>query len=387
MTRKTLTIMQIIPELGIGGAEQGCLDMADAIQQNGHKSIVVSFGGTRIHELRGKNTKFIKMPVHSKNPIVMWKNYKEIVLLIEQYKIDIVHVRSRAPAWSAFFACKHTQTALVCTVHSTYSGNHLYLKRLYNSAMLKGDHTIAISKTIANYINQSFQVDEFKLSVINRGVDTTYFDKDRVSEKEKDKLLKKWGLKKNKPLLLMPARITARKGHLLLINALNLIKTKNYQCVILGPIQSNDNYLKKVQSLIDKHHLGEKVKIKDACKQMPTAYALADVVLTPSITPEAFGRIAVEAQAMGVPVIATDYGEYKHTVVDKKSGWKFPVNDAKKFASCIDEALNADEQTKKNMSLYASENARVNYTKEKMCNDTMSVYEQVLNHQLQVTAQ
>ena len=378
MQNRKFNIMQIIPELGIGGAEQGCIDVAEAIHLSGNNSFIVSYGGTRVHELRQLKSTFIKLPVHSKNPFTIWSNITKLRSLIRKHKIDVVHVRSRAPAWSAYFACKSLGVPMVCTVHSTYSGNDSYFKRLYNSSMMRGHHTIAISQTISDYINQSFTVNPSSLTIINRGVDISYFNPQLIRLVDQQRILKQWGITADKPIFLMPARITPRKGHLLLLDALELLSEKNYWCVILGPIQNKTKYYNQLLNLIDKKKLSKQVIIADASLEMPLAYSVADFVLTPSVTPEAFGRIAVEAQAMGKPVIATDYGEYRYTVHQNKTGWKFPVKDAKAFASCIENAMNISSSEKSYMSDEAICNVHKNYTKSQMCAETIKVYQKLV---------
>lgn len=378
MDKKKLTILQIIPELGTGGAEQGCIDIAAELVKAGARSIVVSNGGSRVNDLLRIKSEHITMPVHSKNPITMLNNVGRLKRLIRKEKIDVVHVRSRAPAWSAYYACKRTDTPFVTTVHAAYKGNENKFKRFYNSIMGKGDRVIAISDFIAGYIRENFKTDLRNLVTIPRGVDMARFRPELVTPERAIQLEKAWRVPDGAPLILMPGRVSKIKGHHVLIEALEKLGRRDVFCIMVGPNQGRDEYQMELEETITRKNLSGIVRIVDSCSDMPAAYSLASVVVAPSIVPEGFGRVPIEAQAMGRPVIASDYGGFKGTIIDKQTGWLFPVGDAKALAECLRQALSMTEAQRHEQAHIAINHVRNTFTKDKMCNDTLDVYADIL---------
>jgi glycosyltransferase involved in cell wall biosynthesis len=378
MNQKQLTIMQIIPELGIGGAEQGCIDIAAEIVKSGAKSIVVSNGGSRVPDLLRIKSDHIHLPVHSKNPIVILKNIKRLKKLILKHDVDIVHVRSRAPAWSAYHACKATKTPLVTTVHAAYKGNENKVKRYYNSAMTKGTRVIAISKFIAGYINEYFDVDSRNLVVIPRGVDMTKFKPELVSGERAMALVKQWRIPDGIPLILMPGRVSKIKGHHVLIEALEKLGRRDIFCVMVGPNQGRNDFQNELEQSIEDKGLSGIVRIVDQCTDMPSAYYLSSIVVAPSIVAEGFGRTPVEAQAMGRPIIASRSGGFEETILDKQTGWLFKSGDSDALAECLRQALSLDDEQRTNLATQAVNHVQQNFTKDMMCDKTMEVYADIL---------
>lgn len=375
---KQLTIMQIIPTLGTGGAEQGCIDIAAEIVKSGARSIVVSNSGSRVPELLRIKSDHIHLPVHSKNPFVMLQNTRAIKSLIKKHDVDIVHVRSRAPAWSAYRACKATRTAFVTTVHAAYKGNDNNFKRYYNSIMARGDRIIAISTFIAEYVRNNFTIDNRNLVIIPRGVDMDKFRPELVKPDRAINLAKQWRVPDGVPLILMPGRVSKIKGHHVLLEALEKLGRRDIFCIMVGPNQGRNEFQESLERTIEEKNLGGIVRIVDACSDMPSAYSLASVVVAPSIVPEGFGRVPIEAQAMGRPVIASDYGGFRETIADKQTGWLFKVGDSDHLAECLRQALSLTNDQREQFALQAIANVHQNFTKDKMCNDTMDVYADIL---------
>lgn len=378
MNQKKLTILQILPSLGVGGVEQGCIDVASEIVKSGARSLVVSNGGSRVNDLLRIKAEHIAMPVHSKNPITMWRNVKRLKKLMKKEKVDIVHARSRAPAWSAYLACKQTDTPFVTTVHGAYKGNENKTKRLYNSIMTKGDRVIAVSHFMASYIRENFKIDERNLVIIPRGVDLERFRPDLVSAERAINIAKAWRVPDGVPLILMPGRVSKIKGHHILIEALEKLGRRDVFCIMVGPNQGRNEFQEELEQTITRKNLSGIVRIVDSCADMPAAYSLASVVVAPSTVQESFGRVPIEAQAMGRPVIASDYGGFKETVIDRETGWLFPVGDATMLAECIRQALALNEQQRHALAARAMSHIYHNFTKDKMCNDTMEVYADIL---------
>lgn len=384
---KKPVVMQILPALQSGGVERGAVDIAKALKKADFESIVVSKGGILVYQLREAGITHITLPVHRKNPLTIFLNIKKIVDLINQHRVDIVHVRSRAPMISAYFACKKTGTKLVSTVHGTYSLNLLNwkvfpLKRIYNAMMLKADAIIAVSGFIKKYLLQNYpkEIANFspeKITVIHRGAEIEYFNSNRVSKNRLIDISKNWNLPEDKKIILLPARFTAWKGHEFLIEA--LLKVKNdFLCVMAGSDHGHKKFRKKIEARIIKEGLAGKIKIVGICKDMPAAYAIAHLVISSSIKPEAFGRIAIEAQAAGKVLIATNIGGTLETVIDGETGFLVDVGDVEKFAELIDKVLDMPKSEADKIGVAAHKNVAENFSNQKMCDETIKLYKSLL---------
>ncbi len=384
---KKPVVMQILPGLQSGGVERGVIDIAKALKKSDFEPIVVSKGGILVYQLREAGIAHIELPVHSKNPLTIYSNNKKIAKLIAEYHVDIVHVRSRAPMWSAYFACKKTHTKLVATVHGTYSLNLFGwkifpLKRIYNALMLKADEIIAVSGFIKDYLIKNYQKNHLtsladKIVTIQRGAELGYFDYAKVSKNRIIDLSKKWHLPDDKKIILMPARFTAWKGHEFLIEALSQVKN-DFFCVMIGSDHGHKKFRKRIENKIVEKNLAGKVQLCGICKDMPTAYAVSHLVVCPSVRAEAFGRIAIEAQASSRIIIATKIGGSLETVIDGKTGFLVEVGDVEKFAQLIDKALEMPKEEADEMGAAGRKNIEENFSNEKMCNETIKVYREVL---------
>lgn len=373
------TILQILPALGgSGGVERGSVEIAGAIVDAGGRAIVASEGGIQTHELKRVNADHVTLPLASKNPIVMYRNIQRIADLIRQEKVDIVHVRSRAPAWSAYFACKKTGKPFLTTFHGTYSiGN--FLKRKYNAIMTKGERVIAISEFIAGHVRRHYGVPVGKIRVIHRGVDIDKFDADKVSAERVIKLSTDWRMPDGVPIIMMPGRLTRWKGQLVLIDALAKLGHTNIRCLLVGSAQGREAYRTEIEKRVMEHGLEEVVRIIDHCDDMPAAYMLTDLVISASTDPEAFGRVVAEAQAMGRPVIATDHGGAKETVKVGETGWRTKPGDVDSLAQALSEGLSMDEKRRGIMAANAVAHIRKNFSKAQMCEKTLDVYNEILS--------
>ena len=375
------TILQILPGLESGGVERGTIDIAIALKNEGFTPLVASKGGILTYQLREAKITHLTLPVHSKNPFVIYKNIKRLVDAIKKYKIDLIHVRSRAPMWCAYFACKKTGTKLVSTVHGTYSLKFwkwkiFPLKRIYNQIMLKADHVIVVSNFIKGYL-KNYPIDvSAKTSVINRGADLNYFTKDVKINRSLD-LIKQWNLPEDKKIILMPARFTSWKGHEFLIDSLTKVKG-DFCCVMIGSDHGHEKYRQSLERKIINLGLSQKVKIVGMCKDMPAAYALSHFVLFPSVRPEAFGRISIEAQACEKVVIATNIGGARDTVIDGQTGFLVEPFAVDNFAKLIDKSLEMSEEEANKMGALGRQNVEENFSNQRMCADTLAVYSRLL---------
>ncbi len=380
-----LKVLQVIPKLGYGGAETGCYDIAHYLPENGCKSFIVTSGGDLTKFINKEKVKLIKLPVHSKNPLLILLNTLALIFIIIFNNITIVHARSRAPAWSCLFATKITRRKFVTTFHGTYNFNNK-LKRFYNSVMVKSNLIIAGSNFIFSHIknNYSDYLDiKNKLLVIFRGINVDYFDHTTKTEIEEKKLLKNWGIEENKKIILLPGRLTSWKGQELFLEAINMVNIQlgyeAFYAVILGSEQGRDLYKKKLIRLSEQYRMTKQVKFIDHCKDMALAYKVSDIVVSSSIEPEAFGRVAVEAQSMQKVIIASDIGGSNETVINEKTGYLFESGNAKSLSDKILKVLNLDETTIKTIGIEGRKNIVSKFNVEKMCFSTYSEYKKLIN--------
>lgn len=373
----TPVILQIIPELGAGGAEQGCIDMAAAITEAKAKAIVVSNGGYRVSELARIGATHIDMPVHSKNPLVMWQNIRRLKKIIKKHNVSIVHVRSRAPAWSAWRAVKDTKARFVTTCHAPYniSGK---AKHFYNSSIAKGEIVIAVSEYVAQYLKKNYDINPDRVRTIHRGIPIDRFHPTAVNPDRMINVAKEWRIEDGANIVMMPGRLTRWKGHSVLIEAMAKLRRDDVFCVMIGSDQGREEYRKELEKTIEEYALGAQMRIVDQCQDMPAAYMLSTVVVSASTDPEGFGRVPVEAQAMGRPIIASDHGGAQETIVRGETGWHVPVGDAGALATAIQEALSLDAQQRAVLATRSMSHVAANFTKEMMTDKTLGIYAELL---------
>ncbi len=380
-----LKVLQVIPKLGYGGAETGCYDLAHYLPENNCSSYIVTSGGELLKFIDRKKVKVIKLPVHSKNPFLILFNSIALIFIILLNNISIVHARSRAPAWSCLFATKITRRKFVTTFHGTYNFKNS-IKKFYNSVMVRSDLIIAGSNFIFSHINQNYPkyLDlKKKFLVIFRGINVDYFDSTTTLDNEENRLISDWEVDKNKKIILMPGRLTAWKGQETFIEALNLVNKElgydSFNAVILGSDQGRDIYTKKIKRLAEQYRLTSQLKFIEHCKNMPLAYKISDIVVSASVEPEAFGRVAVEAQSMEKPIIASDIGGSNETIIDNVTGFLFQSGNAEALSKKIVEALQLDESRLKSIGIEGRKNIIKKFNVEKMCFSTYSEYKKLLN--------
>ena len=380
-----LKVLQVIPRLGYGGAETGCYDLAHYLHEQDCKSYIVTSGGELIKYIDKKKVKLIKLPVQSKNPLIILINSIALTLLILFLNISIVHARSRAPAWSCYIATKITRRKFVTTFHGTYNFKNS-IKKFYNSIMVKSDVLIAGSNFIFSHISENYQKflnSKKKFLVIFRGINTEYFDSDTIKKKDIDKLKATWKIEDNKKIILLPGRLTAWKGQEMFIEAINLFKQSNpeldFVAVILGDDQGRTVFRKKLERLVEQFNLTQNIKFVDNCNVMPVAYYISDIIVSSSIEPEAFGRVSVEAQAMKKPIIASNIGGSKETVIDNKTGLLFESGNPKSLCDKLNEIIKLDTLTLDLMGREGRKNVINRFNIEKMCLNTYSEYKKLVN--------
>ena len=370
-------IMQIVPALNSGGVEQGVIDLNAAIVKAGGHSIVVSSGGARVREIVKAGGTHIVLPVHSKNPLTIATNIARLKKIIRSNNVDIVHACSRAPAWSAGRAVQGTSARYVTSVHAAHKLGGA-LKRLYNSSITKGERIIAVSHFLADYLEKNYQVDSANIRVVHRGVALEKFHPNSVTPDRLIKIAKQWRVPDGAPVIVLPARLSRIKGHMFLIDALQQLKHKDFFCLLVGSDTGNENYRKELETYIENSGLGGKVRIVNHCDDMPAAYMLATVVVSPSLEPEGFGRIAIEAQAMGRPLITTDHGGSRETVLRDETGWLVTPGDVPGLTAALDEALSLDAGQRAKLATRAMSHIGAHFTNDSMSAGTLDVYAELL---------
>ena len=379
-----MKILQVIPKLGYGGAETGCYDLAHFLYEKDCKSFIITSGGQLLKYVKKNKVKIFRLPVHSKNIILMLFNSLIISLIVLIYNIDIVHARSRAPAWSCLWACFLTRRKFVTTFHGTYNFSNAF-KKFYNSVMVKSKLIIAGSNFIFNHINENYEKfldSKNKFRVIFRGINLEYFDEGNITDNKRKKLISDWNLDLEKKTILLPGRLTSWKGQNILIEALNILiedyNKTNFQAIILGSDQGRKIYSKKLFSLVERYQLNQKVRFITHAKDMPVAYSVADIVVSSSIEPEAFGRVAVEAQAMKKPIVASDIGGSKETVLHEKSGILYKAGDARELAKVLNKLIELDKEALYSMGNEGRKNVTKKFNVEQMCQTTFNEYKKLL---------
>jgi glycosyltransferase involved in cell wall biosynthesis len=313
----------------------------------------------------------------TKNPLTIWRNAGRLAALIKAEGVNIIHARSRAPAWSAYLAARRTRIPYVATYHGIYNAGSA-AKRFYNSIMARGDAVIANSKYTADHVLAEHKVDKHKLYVIPRGIDIKAFTPENVSAERIEAVRKQWSLKPGKPVIVLPNRLTRWKGQLVFVEALARLAGRDFEAVMVGDAQERDAYVEELRAAVDRAGLAEVVRILGHCSDMPAAFSVADVIVTPSIEPEAFGRVAVEAQAMQRPIVASRLGAQTETVADGLTGFLVPPGDSEALAKAIADALSLSPERRKAMGDAGRARVLAAYTVDAMCAATLRVYREIL---------
>ena len=380
-----IKILQVIPKLGYGGAETGCYDLAHYLPENGCKSYIITSGGELLKFVNKDKVKIIRLPVHSKNPIIMLFNAIVIFFIIWFLNISIVHARSRAPAWSCLFATRFTKSKFVTTFHGTYDFTNS-LKKFYNSAMVRSDLVIGGSNFIFEHIYQNygdfFKNDKRKLLVIFRGINTNFYSQKSIKENKLQNIIKEWNVDKTKFVILLPGRLTPWKGQEVFIEALNILNRQNdvrsFYAIIVGSDQGRKVYFKKLKSLVERYRLYKSLIFVPQFKEMPIAYQISDLVVSASTKPESFGRVSVEAQSMKKPIIASNIGGSKETIINEKTGFFFEAGSANALAEKLKEIINLDQMTLQSIGIEGRKNVLKKFDIDRMCFTTFSEYKKLV---------
>ncbi len=385
MMKKKIKVLQVIPRLGYGGAETGCYDLAHFLPEKGAKSFIVTSGGELLKFVDKKRVKVFRLPVKSKNPFLIFLNAVLISLIVIFYNINIIHVRSRAPAWSCFLASKITFRKLVSTFHGTYNFTGK-IKKFYNSIMVRSNLVIAGSNFIFSHINQNygefFLKKKRKLLVIFRGINTNYYNTQKIAPIKLDKFSKQHNINRNKFIILLPGRLTYWKGQKIFIEAIKLLAEKSdippFEAIILGSDQGRKVYKKQLADLVQQHRLSKVIKFIEHCEEMPVAYAISNLVCSCSIEPEAFGRVSVEAQSMQIPIVASDIGGSRETIIKDKTGYLYKHNSPNDLANLITTVMQQNYNLLKSLGIEGRKNVLKKFDVDKMCQSTFTEYKKLI---------
>ena len=381
---KNKRILQIIPSMEIGGAERTVLEITAFLKNTNYTSLVLTSGGKLIKDLEKLNIEVVRYPIDKKNPLLIIKNIIELKKLFIEKNIDLIHVRSRAPAWSAIFAARSLKIPIVTTWHGHVS-NSSWFKKKYNSIMHKGNALIANSNYTAENINKIYKIDKDKIDIIPRGVNTENFKASNFSDEEKIKIKKEWKVfDQNKIILLLPARLTRWKGHEVVIKAIGLLKKeeffKNIICLFAGNQKGSERYIQNLKEIIASLSLDDKIKLIGQVENMPLAYQASNIILSPSIQPEPFGRIPIEAQASGKIIISSNAGAVKETIKSGQdsTGFKVKPNNSEELAHQIKLVIKMKDEDLQEIKKRAILNVKNNFSLETMCKKTLEVYNRLL---------
>ncbi len=373
----SLTVLQVLPALETGGVERGTVEMVQAIVRAGGNALVASAGGRLVAAVERAGGTHITLQLASKNPARIWRNAARLAFLIRAAEVDIVHARSRAPAWSAWLACRKTGARFVTTWHGVYKENAPG-KRRYNAVMARGERIIAISQFVAAKLKARHHVDPGRLRVIPRGVDTAMFDPAAVGGDRMARLAAQWRLPDGASTIMLPARLTRWKGQAVMLEAMARLERQDVFLVLVGAEQGRARFRRELLNRAEVLGIADRVRLVGHCDDMPAALMLADVVANPSVEPEPFGRTVIEAQAMGRPVVVSDAGGTAETVEHGVTGWRVRPGDPRALAATIDVILRLPPAERAAFGARARASVCTHYTTAAMQQATLEVYRELL---------
>lgn len=371
-------LLQVLPALESGGAERAAVDVAVAAAQSGWESLVASSGGRMVHELERGGAEHITMPIDSRNPFRILRQRGRLEGLIRARSVDIVHARSRALTLSLEVVARRTGVPFVTTVHTTYpTGNPI--KKLYNRRMTRADRVIAVSDYIADHLRTTYGLDEGRLRTVHRGIDFAIFDATAVSAERQIQLANEWRLPDGLSVVLLPAEFAPENGQSVLLEALAKLNRHDMVALMAGADADRGQFREQLEKQVSERGLERVVRLRDRCSDMAAAYMLADVVVCPTTAPAGFSRVPVEAQAMGRPVIASDHGSARETILEGRTGWLVKPGDADSLAAALTTALDMDQAARSAVAADARQHVEGAFSKRQMCHRTLEIYGELLN--------
>jgi len=372
-----MNILQVIPQMHAGGAERTVIEVAEAVIADGGKVVVVSCGGRLTQELEALGAHHVTLDMKTKNPLKIWANAGKLEALIEAEEIDLVHARSRAPAWSAYWAAKRTSKPYVTTYHGFYKAKSGF-KRWYNSIMARGDRVIANSEFTAAHVRAEHGTQDDRLRIIPRGVDMAFFDPALVTPDRIKAQRESWGASPDRTVIVLPGRLTAWKGQSFFIEALSGLELDPKPLLVcLGEGGDKPGYQTELREKASSS--GVDLLLPGHATDMPAAYMAADLVVCPSLQPEAFGRVAAEAQAMGARVIVADHGGAREVVAEGETGWRAAPGQVLAWQTALQAALGLDANGVQALGQAARLRVSQRFSKVQLQNSTLRVYRELLD--------
>ncbi len=376
------SIVQVLPALNQGGVERGTIEIAEALQKEGIRNYVVSSGGKMVEELKRIGVEHITLPVKTKNPFKMWLNSYRLAKIFKEKEVGLVHVRSRAPAWSVKWACRRMRIPFVATFHGLYGMKPESLKKPYNRVMTQGKLVIAVSSFIHQHLMKEYNIADQHIRLIPRGADINKFDMGKVTKAQLEDFVKEYGIPTDKPIITLAGRLSRIKGHSVVLDAIKQMKNQNVTVLFVGgnPKGDYEQELKEKIAGLPKETTLKMFAVSG--DKMPLVYALTDIYVQPTLVPESFGRSIAEAQAMGRIVIAANHGGACELIVNGRTGFLTPVGDSQKMAAMLDTVLALSDEEKNEIGQKATESVRTNFSIQKMCDRTVAVYKEILGNEL-----
>ena len=372
-------IVQILPALDLGGVERGTIEMARAITEAGGKAVIISSGGQLVPQLQRIGAHHITLPVHVKNPFKWGRVRRQLRTHLKEQGADIVHVRSRAPAWIALPVAKKLGIATMATIHGKFRAQNIF-KKIYNAKILSAQKLIAISEHVKKGILSQHKIEGLsdKMDVIHRGVDIEYFNPANVSQARIINQAQILGLPDDRPVIMLPARPTAWKGHKILLDAVAKMGRFDISVVLLGIAHDHSSYYEMMQRHVARLGIESLVRLAHKTNDMPASLMLADVVVMPSVEPEPFGRVAVEAQAMGRPIVAFAHGGAVESIIDRQTGFLAAPRDVDSLVKALEEGLSLGPRKRKKWAETARAHVTTHFTTKNMCDETLALYDKLL---------
>ena len=382
MKNQSRSVVQVLPALNQGGVERGTIEIAESLQKAGIPNYVVSAGGKMVAELEKMGIEHITLPVQTKNPFRIWLNSYRLEKILKEKQAGLVHVRSRAPAWSVKWACHRLNLPFIGTFHGLYGMNPESLKKPYNRVMTQGRVVIAVSAFIQQHLMRDYRIPEQHIRLIPRGAVINKFNPEKITSTQIDAFANEYQIPRDKPIITLVGRLTRIKGHMIVLDALKQMKHQDITVLFIGGNPKGD-YNTELQSKLADLPQNITVKIFAVSgDEMPLVYALSDVLVQPTLVPESFGRGIAEAQAMGRIVIASNHGGAVELIQDGRTGFLSPVSDSRTLAGILDKVLDMPQSERQKIEQAATESVRTNFSIQKMCDRTIAVYKEILSNEL-----
>ncbi len=375
-------IIQVIPALNQGGVERGTIEIAETLQQAKIPNMVISSGGKMVAELDELGVEHITLPVQTKNPIKMWLNSYKLEKIFKERNVGLVHVRSRAPAWSVKWACKRAGIPFIGTFHGLYGMHPEHLKKPYNRVMTQGQVVIAVSAFIKQHLVSDYHIPEQRIRLIPRGADINKFDASKVTAEQVATFAAEHGIPTDKPIITLVGRLSRIKGHSVVLDAIKQMKNQDVTVLFAGGNPKGDYQTELNAKIAEMPKNVRVITTAVVGNMMPIVYALSTVLVQPTLVPESFGRGIAEAQAMGRIVVAANHGGAVELIMDGRTGFLTPVGDSRILAGVLDKVLSMPESERQKISAAATESVRTNFSIQKMCDRTLKVYREILGNEL-----